>query len=101
MGDVEKRWYEEVAESKAPTELVDMEPAEQEELYKLCKDAYDKSYDRLLKSKLLHETILSRRFNYNMIFIYRESFGCQVASDGPAQGNIEGQSECWCPFVPE
>lgn len=32
-------------------ELVDLNPPEQEELVRLCQDAYDKSYDRLVKSK--------------------------------------------------
>lgn len=51
MSETEKKWYEEVNESRPPTELIDMETAEQEELYHLGEDAYNKSYERLVKSK--------------------------------------------------
>lgn len=45
--------YFQVIESKAPTELIDLDPSEQEELHHLGEDAYNKSYDRLLKSMSL------------------------------------------------
>lgn len=47
-----------VKESKPPTDLVDLESAEQDELYRLCKDALDKSYDRLIKSEFPTSDIL-------------------------------------------
>lgn len=40
-----------VNESRAPTELIDLETSEQEQLYSLCQDAYEKSYERLVKSR--------------------------------------------------
>lgn len=51
-GSPSNRAIFQVNESKPPTELIDLETNEQDELYRLCQDAYEKSYDRLAKSKL-------------------------------------------------
>lgn len=57
-----------VPESKAPTELIDLENAEQEELYALGQDAYEKSYDRLIKSKKYPRIPLSTPTNHLTLF---------------------------------